>query len=141
MTKDAWEQESDLRRQYSKNWVFRNDLRVTADGLDRTVWINSTRHIVRTVHEYVSILEEACRFVESANPEWAKRNLATISPPPPSSPPVDIEFLRDTLSAIHRKSTWWNLHQYYLSELQTVLKDISALSEAALSELPAVEAD
>lgn len=71
--KDAWEQLHDLQEEFIRDWFdFRDDLEVVADALDRCVRLNSVQHNVTTVREYIEILTEACDFVDSANPRWAK---------------------------------------------------------------------
>ena len=78
MSKDAWEKKcaredelDALIDRYSRTWEVRSNLDVVASGCDREILINGTSHNVGTVREFIDALEEACAFVQNANPKWA----------------------------------------------------------------------
>lgn len=71
MKDDAWKQLADLAEKYTEIWEFRPDLDVVASGLERHVMLDGVPHNVETVREYITILEQACAFVEKVNPAWA----------------------------------------------------------------------
>ena len=78
---DAWKLQDDLRRQFIKDWDFRSDLYVTADGLERRIKIDNVEHNVCTIREFIAVLGAACDFVESSNPGWASHVTRNTSPP------------------------------------------------------------
>lgn len=76
---DAWEQLYELQERYTRIYETladgyeRRDLIVRADALERCVWVHGEGHNVKTIRQYIDVLEQACVFVEDANPTWAKR--------------------------------------------------------------------
>jgi hypothetical protein len=72
---DAWKQYFDLQKRYMREWQFRDDLVVFADGLNRGVKINGEQHNVGTIQAFIACLQAACAFVEDANPDWSRGRL------------------------------------------------------------------
>ena len=99
---DAWKQQDDLLRRFTKEWKVRADLRVTAHATERGVelevgelredyrgsldirgrfiWHSTDKRNVSTMRELANTLLAACDFVDESNPKWASHGCNLDTP-------------------------------------------------------------